>query len=120
MVPELTYHKEGDYYYPDLVLPEEPENAKPLGKYGLMRKKYLKEHKRGTYSDLLLNGELMKHLREIDAQADQMMETLIAQMKKREGVTEELKANDQMAWVGAMNNIRDRAEEVVLHDLIYV
>lgn len=120
MVPELTYHEEGDYLYPDLVLPEELENLPPLGKYGLMRKKYLKEHKRGTYSAMVLSGKLWTHIREIDAQADQMMERLIAQIKKQEGVTEELKANDQMAWVGAMNNIRDRAEEVVLHDLVYV
>ena len=119
-MPELTYHKEGDYYYPDLELPKEPEDAKPLGKYGLMYKKYLKEHKPVRYDSLLLSGELMKHLQEIDAQAEQMMERLIAQMKEQEGVTAELKAKDQMAWVGAMNNIRNRAEEVVLHDLIYV
>ena len=112
---ELTYHWEGDYLIPDLEAPEAPR----IGKYGTMRHKYLRSHHRGIFDGMLLKGTLNAHLEEIDRQANEMMERLTAQMAKAEGVTESLKARDHMAWVGAMNNIHNRAEEIIFHDLIY-
>lgn len=114
-MPGLTYHQNGDYLIPDLEAPEAPR----IGKYGTMRHKYLRNHHRGIFDGMLLEGSLNAHLEEIDRQANEMMERLTAQMAQREGVTEALKARDQMAWVRAMNNIHSRAEEIVLHDLIY-
>lgn len=99
----------------DLAAPEAPR----IGKYGTMRHQYLRSHHRGVFDGMLLKGTLNPHLEEIDRQANGMMERLTAQIAKAEGVTESLKARDQMAWVGAMNNIHNRAEEIVLHDLIY-
>lgn len=112
---ELTYHWEGDYLIPDLETPEAPK----IGKYGTMRHQYLRNHHRGIFDGMLLNGTLNAHLEEIDRQAREMMERLTLQMAQSEGVTEALKADDQMAWVRAMNSIKNRAEEIVLHDLIY-
>ena len=112
----LTYHREGDYLIPDLEPPESPK----IGKYGTMRHQYLRSCHRGIFDGMLLEGSLNAHLEEIDRQANEMMERLTAQMAQREGVTEALKARDQMAWVRAMNSIKNRAEEIVLHDLIYV
>ena len=112
---ELTYHWEGDYLIPDLEAPEAPR----IGKYGTMRHKYLRSHHRGIFDGMLLEGSLNAHLEEIDGQANEMMERLTAQMAQREGVTEALKARDQMAWIRAINNIKNRVEEIVLHDLIY-
>ena len=112
---ELTYHWEGDYLIPDLEAPEAPR----IGKYGTMRHKYLRNHHRGIFDGMLLEGSLNAHLEEIDRQANEMIECLTAQMAQREGVTEELKARDQMAWVRAMSSIKNRAEEIVLNDLIY-
>lgn len=112
---ELTYHQNGDYLIPDLEAPEAPR----IGKYGTMRHQYLRNHHHGIFDGLLLNGTLNAHLEEIDRQANEMMERLTLQMAQREGVTEALKAEDQMAWVAAMNNIKNRAEEIVLHELIY-
>ena len=112
---ELTYHWEGDYLIPDLEAPEAPR----IGKYGTMRHKYLRSHHRGIFDGLLLKGTLNAHLEETDRRANEMMERLITQMAKVEGVTEALKARDQMAWVRAINNIKNRAEEIVLRDLIY-
>ena len=103
-------------YYPDLALPEEEPH---YGKYGRMRLHHLKEHCKVLYNTLLLEGELVKHLNEVDDTANQRMELLTLQMQERQGVNEALKARDQMAWVGAMNNIRNAAEEVVLSELIY-
>ena len=103
-------------YYPDLELPEEEPH---YGKYGRMRLRYLKEHHKVLYITLLLDGELVKHLNEVDDTANQRMELLTLQMKERQGVNEALKARDQMAWVGACNNIRNTAEEIVLNELIY-
>ena len=113
----LTYEKNGDYLIPMLQMDEQPEGM--LTKYGLMRKNYLQEHKKGVYTGLLLKGKLKEHLLTIQEQAEQRMELLTAQMAKAEGVTEELKAADQMKWVGMMNNIRHSAEEIVLKELIY-
>lgn len=112
---ELTYHRHGDYLIPDLETPEAPR----IGKYGTMRHQYLRNHHRGIFDGMLLNGTLNAHLEEIDRQANEMMERLTTQMAQREGVTEALKADDQMAWVAAMNNIKNRVEEIVLHELIY-
>lgn len=103
-------------YYPDLALPEEEPH---YGKYGRMRLHHLKEHCKVLYNTLLLEGELVKHLNEVDDTANQRMELLTLQMKERQGINEALKARDQMAWVGAMNNIRNAVEEVVLSELIY-
>ena len=114
---EITYFKCGDYLIPDLVLSEEEQQ--PIGKYGRMRKRYLKERHPAIYSELLLTEKLYPHLQEIDEACEGRMELLVLQMAKCEGVTEALKAADQMAWVGKMNSIRSRAEEIVLHELIY-
>ena len=114
---EITYSKCGDYYIPNLVLSQEEQQ--PIGKYGRMRQKYLKEHHPAIYSELLLTEKLFPHLREIDEACEGRLELLVFQMAKRENVTEALKAADQMAWVGKMNSIRSRAEEIVLHELIY-
>ena len=113
----IQYHKSGNYYLPNLVL-EETE-AQPIGKYGRMRKQYLKEHRPVLYSNMLLKGKLFQHLAEIEESCMQRMNVLTSQMAKQEGVTETLKAADQMEWVRRMNSIRNRAEEVVLHDLVY-
>ena len=115
---ELVYTKCGDYYIPELALDGDEEDH-PLGKYGRLRETFLREHHRGTYTSMLLTGRLSDHLTEIDHSADEMMERVIAQIAKAEGVTEALKASDQMAWVQRMNSIRHRAEEIVLHDLVY-
>ena len=113
---ELTYHREGDYLIPDLDPPEAPT----IGKFGTMRHDYLRNHHRGIFDGMLLKGTLNAHLEEIDRQANEMMERLTAQMAKAEGVTESLKARDQMAWVSAMNNIRKRVEEIIFAELIFV
>ncbi len=111
----LTYHKEGDYLLPNLTVPEAPK----LGKYGMLRRCYLRKNRQGIYTGLLLNGKLNKHLEEVDRQADEMVKRLISQMVKLQGVTEELKEQDQLKWVGLMNNIRAAAEEIVLKELVY-
>lgn len=112
---ELTYHWEGDYLIPDLEPPEAPR----IGKFGTMRHNYLRDHHRGVFDGMLLTGKLNAHLEEIDCQANEMMERLVTQMAQREGVTEALKAHDQMAWVGAMNSIKNRAEEIVSQEIVY-
>jgi hypothetical protein len=104
-------------YYPNLELPE--EETPRYGKYGRMRHTYLREHKKAYYTTLLFDGKLVAHLNEIDDAANTQMELIIKQMAKSQGVTEALKAKDQMAWVGAMNNIRNVAEEIILNELIY-
>ena len=114
---ELTYTRVGDYYIPDLVLDDDAEYE--IGIYGRIHERFLKEHHPGTYTSLLLTGKLWKHLAEIDTTCHERMGLLISNMAKQEGVTETLKAADQMEWVGRMNNIRNRAEEVVLHELVY-
>ena len=112
---ELTYHWEGDYLIPDIEPPEAPR----IGKYGTMRHKYLRDNHLGIFDGMLLEGSLNAHLEEIDRQANEMMERLTAQMAQAEGVTEQLKAQEQIAWVRAMNNIKKRAEEIVINDLIF-
>ena len=113
-----TYHLgEDGMYYPNLELPE--EETPRYGKYGRMRRTYLREHHEGLYTGLLLSGKLNAHLNEIDNTVHARMELLTKQMAAAQGVTEDLKAKDQMAWVGAMNNIRNAAEEIILTELIY-
>ena len=104
-------------YYPDLELPE--EETPRYGKYGRMRHTYLREHKKAYYTTLLFDGKLVAHLNEIDDAANDRMDLITKQMAKVQGINEALKARDQMAWVGAMNNIRNAAEEIVITELIY-
>ena len=114
---EITYSRCGDYLLPDLVLSQEEQQ--PIGKYGRMRGRYLKEHCPAIYSNLLLSGKLSQHLSEIDQACMDRIELIARQMKVQEGVTEALKAADQMAWVAQMNGIQNRAEEIVLNELVY-
>ena len=113
----ITYEKCGDYLMPNLIPVQEPEGE--LRKFGLMRKAYLENHRRGIYSGLLLSGELRKHLLTIQEQAEERFDLLVEQMAKQEGVTKKLKEQEQMLWVTRMNNIRARAEEVVREEIIY-
>ena len=117
MAEKLTYRQEGDYQIPNLTAPEEPPVI--LGKYALLRKKYLKENRKVLYVNLLTKGKLNEHLLEIEQTAQERMETMTRQMAAEQGVTEQMKADDQMKWVGLMNNIRQSAEETILNDLIY-
>ena len=112
-----TYRQEGDYLIPNLALPDEPEYQ--IGKYGRMRRNYLKEHRPVLYANYLTSGTLHQHLAEIDQACNERMEIIVSAMAKQEGVTEALKAADQMEWVRRMNNIRSRAEEIVLTELVY-
>ena len=112
---EMTYTMQGDYLIPDLTVPESPK----LGKYGMLRRTFLREHRDGIYTGMLLNGTLNRHLEEVDRQAQKMLDDLTEQMKALNGVTEQLKSEDQMRWVQMMNSIRHSAEEVILNDLIY-
>ena len=113
---ELTYIRCGDYYIPDLKLSEQPEA--PIGKYGRMRQRYLKEHRPGLYSSLILSEKLYPHLLEIDRVARERMDTMLPRMMKAAGVTEELKAHDSMRWVGLMNELKAQVDEIILHELI--
>ena len=113
---EITYSKYGDYYLPDLVVSDEEPTT--YGRFGRIRLGYLKEHRRATYINLKTSGQLIHHLNEIDREANEMLRLLIEQMARAHGITEQLKVEDQMAWVGTMNNIRSAAEEVVLRDII--
>ena len=113
----ISYTLVGEYYLPDLTLPEEKQYD--IGRFGLMRRHYLKEHRKGLFAALLTSRKLNGHLYEIDQTANQRMESLSQQMAKSEGVTEQLKANNQMLWVKRMNNIRNRATEIVNTGLIY-
>ena len=111
----IQYIRAGDYYIPDLTLPEE---KRPIGKWGRMHRDYLREHNPIQYNCLLLSGELWTYLADLNEQAQDRLERIIEQMKTDEGISEALKASDPMAWVGAMNNIRNRAEEIILQELI--
>lgn len=113
----LHYTLVGDYYYiPDLELPEKP---RPIGIWGRMHKDYLEQYHPAQYSDLILSGRLWAYLADLNEQAQNRLESIIGQMKEAEGITEELKTQDQMSWVKAMNSIRSRAEEIILRELIY-
>ena len=115
MNANLTYHREGDYLIPDLAAPEDI----PVGIWGMRRRNYLQRHRNGIYTGMLLSGKLNAYLAEIDRQATEMFERLTRQIAAEQGVTETLKAQNQLAWVGTMNNIRSAVEEVILNALIY-
>ncbi|MBQ9262739.1 MAG: TnpV protein [Clostridia bacterium] len=114
---DIEYIKNGDYFIPNIVLP--PSEQQSIGKYGRMRMDYLKEHRPIIYNQLILSGKLYNHLIEIEQICQERLDRMIPQMKGEEGVSEALKAADQMKWVRKMNNIRNRAEEMILNDLIY-
>ncbi len=113
---EITYTKHGDYYYPDLTLPPQPTGD--IGRFGRMRKKYLKEYQPDTFALMLMENTLTEHLMEIDRQANEQIELIVSQLAKAEGVTEELKARDQLEWIRAMNSCRMRAEEQVIREIV--
>ncbi len=113
-----TYRQVGDYLIPSLTLPAEEKEIR-LGKWGKIHKDYLKNHKRLMFDIMLTKGTLFRYLAEIDKQAQEMFDRLMEQMAKAEGVTEQLKEENQMLWVARMNNIRNRAEEIVLNEIIY-
>ena len=113
----MSYTLHGDYYLPDLVLNEEEPT---YGKYGMLRKQFLKEHRSARYQYLLLTGKLNEHLNQADQEAREQVETLMEQMAEKQGVTEELKVQDQMKWVRLMNNIKASAEEIILKNMVYV
>ena len=113
----MSYMLHGDYYLPDLVLREEEPT---YGKYGMLRKQFLKEYRSARYQYMLLTGKLNEHLNQIDQEAREQVEMLMKQMAEKKGVTEELKVQDQMKWVGLMNNIKVSAEEIILKNTVYV
>lgn len=112
----IDYVLVGDYYVPNLKLPEE---KRPIGRWGRMHREYLKENWPLFYSDMVITGEIWTYLADLNEQAQARLELIIEQMKEAEGVTEDLKRRDQMGWVGAMNNIRNRAEEIILTEIVY-
>lgn len=112
-----TYVRQGDYFIPCLTLPAEKEN-KPIGVWGQRHKRYLQEHKRATYTTMLTNGKLNGYLADIDEQAEEMFSRLVKQMAEREGVTETLKAENQILWVQRMNSVCNRAKEIVSAEII--
>ena len=112
--------RQGGHLFPDLILDEEPEQDVFYGKYGDFRRDYLREHKPKLWMVLVNSGKLADHLKGVERMAEQRMDTLLPQLMKAAGVTEELKARDQMAWVGLVNNCRARADEIILSELVYV
>lgn len=112
-----TYRQVGDYFIPNITFPNIGEYQ--IGKYGRMRRSYLKEYRKILYNNYVLEGTLFKHLAEIDQACNECMEILVSAMAKQEGVTEALKAADQMEWIRCMNSIRNRAEEIILTELVY-
>ena len=113
-----TYRREGDYLLPNLSLPPDAEDYQ-IGKYGRLRQRYLREHRRALYYRLLLEGSLKKHLAEIDCSCNDRLEIIEKALMEHEGVTEALKASNQMEWVRCMNSICNRADEIVLTELVY-
>lgn len=113
----IDYILVGDYYIPDLKLPEE---NRPIGRYGRLHREYLKQEHPARYSSLILTGKLWTYLADLNEQAEKRRDLIIEQMKAAEGVTEELKARNQLEWVGRMNNIRNRAEEIIKSEMIYL
>ena len=112
---EITYTLVGDYYRTNLVAPESPN----IGRWGMLRFNYLRKRREALYTIMLMEGTLNPHLEDVDRQAQEMEQQLISQLARQEGITEQLKAENQMEWVAQMNNIRNRADEIVLNDLIY-
>ena len=114
-INNIEYILVGDYYIPDRKFPNE---ERPIGKYGRMHREYLKEHNPMMFNDLVLEGQLWTYLADLNEQAQERLSLIVEQMKAAEGVTEELKAAAQLAWLGAMNSIHNRAEEIVIHELV--
>ena len=114
---EISYTLVGDYYIPNIALPEE---NKPIGRWGRLHRDHLEQHHPIRFNDLVLSGQLWTYLADLNEQAQERLSLIIDQMKVSEGITEERKAADQMAWIGAMNSIRNRAEEIILQEMIYV
>ena len=117
MTERIAYHWESDYLIPNLEAPENP--TEPIGKYGRMREKYLKQHRRGIYTAMMIRGTLLSHLSEIDKTAREQVDLMVRQMAESEGFTEQLKAALPMKWTGLMNNLLHSAEEVVLEQIVY-
>ncbi|MBR3486173.1 MAG: TnpV protein [Clostridia bacterium] len=113
---DIAYTKHGDYYYPDLTLPPQPTGD--IGRFGRMRKKYLKEHQPDTFALMLMENTLTQHLIEIDRQANEQIDLITSQLAHAEGVTEELKARDQLEWIQAINSCRARAEELAIREIV--
>ena len=116
---KITYHKEGDYLIPDLIMENSCKNYH-IGKYGRLRLNYIKEYKRGLYTELMINGTLSKHLADIENAATSQIDLIVKKLAEAENVNEALKSCDQLAWVQAMNNIKNRAEEIAYNEIIYV
>ena len=113
----IKYELRGEQYYPMLEIPEQEEHK--IGKYGLLHRDYIKQHRKGTYTTLLTEGTLNAHIHEIDVQANEMIEAIIANLARERGIDEELKASDALKWVAEMNNIKASAEEIVLREVIH-
>ncbi len=113
---EISYTKFGDYFIPNLTVPDEHYN---IGKYGMLRREYLRQHRPAAYTVMMLKGTLLKHLADVDKTCHEMLDRLVPQMAERESVTEELKAADQMEWVRRMCSIKSRVEEILYHDYVY-
>ena len=118
MNSKITYHREGDYLIPNIIV-ENPKKDYHIGLYGRLKLEYIKKHQLGLYSDLILNGTLPDHLIEIDKCANKRVKSIINELTKKENVDENLKQINQLEWVRCMNNIKNRAEEIVLNELIY-
>ncbi len=118
MKNEITYHREGDYLIPDLYMPKQPKGN--IGKYGHLRLNYLERFKRHLYTELLISGTLKQHLLDVDKTCREQVNLLVSQIAKAENVNEDLKSNNQMEWIQLMNNIKNRAEEIVFNEIIYV
>ena len=114
----IKYELKGEQYYPMLRMVEQEEHS--IGKYGLLHRDYIKQHKRGTYTTLLTEGRLNAHLHEIDVQANSMVEAIVANLARERGIDEELKASDAIKWVAEMNSIKASAEEIVLREVVFV
>ena len=112
----ITYTQVGDYLLPNLVPPESPK----VGRWGMLRQSHLRNHREGIYTGMLMNGTLNAHLEEVDRRADEMEWRIISQLAQQEEITEQLKAENQLEWVRRMNSIRKHAEEIILHELIYI
>ena len=113
----LDYVLAGDYYIPDLKL---SEDSRPIGRWGRMHREFLKEHRPGRYNELLLSGTLWTYLADLDEQAADRLACIISQMQAAEGITEELKSRDPLAWIGTMNSIQSRAEEIIFSEMVFV
>ena len=115
---EINYTQVGDYLIPNLIISDEPQPV--YGKYGMLRKQYLKEHRKGTYAQLILSNQLNRHLAEVDVHTRAFISRLVSEIAQQQGINETMKTNNQMAWVGAMNTIKVQAEEVALAKHVYV